>query len=748
MKKSNQFSNKLIARKDLINSISVASAFLIVIFGIIMFLLVLRPEQDVNGKITFLIEQRMMYTLDGSYNFSAEQENVLLVAMIGGLALGISQFEFLHRKKYASTLFGFSIKRSKLFLNRLIIPLVLALLCIALPHLIALKINIETFGFQVDMFPWFFFHLLRIIRIFITAYTISIIACVFTGRTVEAIAGAFSIATLPCAVVSLVDMVFDSVLFGYSGTFYSQTTDILVKADPIFISSLLYSRGLNYVVYYPKNTPLDTDCKIQLIFSVIWIIISFAAVWFIKNYFVKKYKPESSGFKGINKCMSVLISFTSPIFITTLVIDLLDGYFSPSVSNSINLIIICIAAVVGVIASLVFGFVIHFTFKKFKTSAIGGFALVGTLGLSVILGITGLFGAYHKVPEAKDIERIEISAPFCEFLPSVNGYSDFSKQYIFDSSTALIITDKEDIETALELHEKASQKNDEATSSVFEVSYILKDGTYLVRKYKYLGADATEEIMKLWDTKAAKELYKKCLFPKLDDVDNNDSYYTLLINRYSEQPFIKDYDDEDAYLSIVTRDGQVKSVLDEITEAEFIKLKNAVYKDICSLSASQWFTPKEAQIGTLGFDIATYINHAYQLNIYINSDMVNTIKTLKDIDLYKHFECEKKIDKVFVADIKEYMQWENRSFFSLNEKDLAIHQPYFTYRNDDASYVLFDSEVEGYDIQPAKEITDKLQIKSLTEKGFIAYNIMNNGKIVFVKYEDDTTSSYVIPYEE
>ena len=158
MKKSNQFSNKLIARKDLINSISVASAFLIVIFGIIMFLLVLSPEQDVNGKITFLIEQRMMYTLGGSYNFSAEQENVLLVAIIGGLALGISQFEFLHRKKYASTLFSFSIKRSKLFLNRLIIPLVLALLCIALPHLIALKINIETFGFQVDMFPWFFFH--------------------------------------------------------------------------------------------------------------------------------------------------------------------------------------------------------------------------------------------------------------------------------------------------------------------------------------------------------------------------------------------------------------------------------------------------------------------------------------------------------------------------------------------------------------------------------------------------------------
>ena len=595
------------------------------------------------------------------------------------------------------------------------------------------------------MFPWFFFHILRIIRIFITAYTISIIACIFTGRTIEAVAGALSLAALPASVVGLADIIFECMLFGYSGTFYSEFADTLVKADPIFISSLLFSRETNYVVYYPKSTPLDADSLMQLIFSAIWIVISVVALIFVKNYFVKKYKPENSGFKGINKCMSVLISFTAPVLVTTIVVDLLDGYFSPAVSDSINIAVICVSAVAGVVASLVCGFVIHFTFKKVKASATGGIALIGTVVVSVILGVTGFFGEYHKAPEAKDIDRIEISAPFGEFVPSVDGYSDFSYQYIFNSSTALVITDKEDIEAVLELHKKISQKSDDATASAFEVSYVLKDGSYSVRKYKYLSTEATEEIIKLWDTKAAKELYKKCLFPKLEDFNDTDMFYTLTLSGYREQPFITDYNDEDAYLSIVTRDGQVKSVLDEITEAEFIKLKNAIYKDICSLSASQWFTPKEAQIGTIGFDIATYMNHAYQLNIYVNSDMVNTIKVLKDIDLYKHFECKKEIEKVFVTDIKEYMQWENPG---VNKKDKAIHQPYFTYRNDDASYVIFDSQSTGYNIQPAKEVTDKLQIKSLTEKGYLAYNIMNNGKIVFVKYTDDSTTSYVIPYEK
>ena len=46
MKKSNQSLNKMIAKKDLINSISSLSAFLIVVFGIMMFLLVLYPQQD------------------------------------------------------------------------------------------------------------------------------------------------------------------------------------------------------------------------------------------------------------------------------------------------------------------------------------------------------------------------------------------------------------------------------------------------------------------------------------------------------------------------------------------------------------------------------------------------------------------------------------------------------------------------------------------------------------------------------
>ena len=82
MKKSNQSLNKTIARKDLINSISVISAVLIVILGILMFLMVLNPEQDkMAGKTTYYIEQYLHSSdIPTMYIFCGEHENVFLLA--------------------------------------------------------------------------------------------------------------------------------------------------------------------------------------------------------------------------------------------------------------------------------------------------------------------------------------------------------------------------------------------------------------------------------------------------------------------------------------------------------------------------------------------------------------------------------------------------------------------------------------------------------------------------------------------
>ena len=746
MKKSNQFSNKLIARKDLINSISAISALLIVAFGIIMFLLVLIPQQDINGKLIFEIEERLLLSTGGCYLFCSEIKAVPLLCVVGGLALGISQFEFLHRKKYCSTLSSFGIKRNRVFLNRLFIGLIPGIICIFIPYIIALKFNIEAFAFHTDMLLWFFLEISQFVSTFVLSYTVAIFSCMFTGRTIEAMAGAISLVILPATILSLAETIWDLSLFGYPGAFYSQAADIIAKIDPTYFSSLLYAR--EFVNTYPINSTFEKENVFQIVISLAWILISFVTLALIKSYFTKKFQPENSGFKGINKYMSTLVSFSMPLFVSAWFIEYFSGYFWPIISDNIAFLVIGIGTVIGIVASIICGLIIHFTHKNLKTALFGSLALVGTISIVLILGVTSIFGTYHNIPNAEEIAKIEIKTPFQEFFPDVRDiYADFTQQYLYDTSSALVISDKDDIETILELHKKVSVDKENATTASLYFTYTFKDGFHVTRKYKYPGEEATKELLMLWDTKAAKEMFKAFLFPESPNVEMLDKAPRPTTFSY-EHPYIMDYNDNDAYILITTRDREIKSVLDEITESEFIKLKKAIYKDICNLNSSEWFTPKETQIGALTFRLSSYqgiYDNSTGFNIYINPSMTNTIKALKSLNLYKHFECKKEIEKVLVADVKEYISWEN-SALATNKKDVAVHQPYFTYTGNGWSEICFNCYENGEYLPPVKEITDKIQIKSLIKKGYIAYNIFNDGKIVFVKYSDGTTSSYVIPY--
>ena len=749
MKKSNQSLNKTIARRDLTNSISVISALLIVAFGIIMFLLVLVPQQDINGKLIFELEERLLLSTGGCYLFCSEIAAVPLLCVVGGLALGISQFEFLHRKKYCSTLLSFGIKRNRVFLNRLFIGLIPGIICIFIPYIIALKFNIEAFAFHTDMLIWFFLEILQFVSAFVLSYTVAIFSCMFTGRTIEAIAGTISLTILPATIATIVETIWDLSLFGYPGAFYSQAADIMSKIDPTYFSSLLYAR--EFVNTYPINSTFEKENVFQIVVSFAWILISFVTLALTKGYFAKKFKPENAGFKGINKCMSTLISFTMPLFVSAWFIEYFSGYFWPVISDNVAFLAIGIGTVIGIAASIICGLIIHFSHKNLKTALFGSLALVGTIGIVLISGVTGIFGTYHNIPKAEEIAKIEIKTPFQEFFPDVRDiYADFTQQYLYDTNSALVITDKDDIETILELHKKVSEDQKNATTASLYFTYTFKDGSHTTREYEYPGEEATKDLLKLWDTKAAKEMYKAFLFPESPNVE-------IMLDKASrpttfpyEQPYIMDYNDNDAYILLTTRDRETKSVLDEITEEEFVKLKKSIYKDICKLNSSEWFTPEDTQIGALTFRLSSYqgfYDNSIGFNIYINPNMTNTIKTLKSLDLYKHFECKKEIEKVLVADVKEYISWEN-SALATNKKDVAVHQPYFTYTGNGWSEICFDCYENGEYMPPVKEVTDKIQIKSLTEKGFIAYNILNDGKIVFVKYSDDTTSSYVIPYEK
>ncbi len=755
MKKSNQFSNKLIAKKDLINSITTTSALIIILYGLALSFFMVSPEKDyINGGIMFNLAGSLFNINQAAYRFSFETPSCLFLTLIGGMALGISQFEFLHRKKYNSTLLSFGISRKRLFANRVIIPLIAIVIALTIPNLVALKLNLNTYGLSSELLSYFALEYLRLLQVLVVGFVCSVTACFFAGRTVEAVAGSISLVALPVSLAYIISIVSELFLYGFTSYYNVDDRSVLTVLDPTYITTLIFSTVPGT---HTLNTPFARIDIADLAASLIWIALCALVLAIISRFYSKSYKPENSGFKGINKGLVFLSSFTIPLLITTIIIEAVDNYFYPAISDIYHKIATILAIIIGFICCIICNLIINFTHKKLKISVISGITLCLVIALCVIIGATGVFGTYNKVPSIDEIEQIEITSPFAEFFPAVHDYEGFTEQIRYTSGTSLVATDKEDIELILDLHQLVTEKNDDTTASSFQVTYTKKDGTTISREYKYLGEDVTQEIIKLWDTKAAKEVYKEALFPKAD-VNNDVAFILDEVYLTYTNAFVADYEEDKAVFDITSKDGLTTSVLKDITEKEYTKIKKAIYKDICSLTSEEWFTPEETQIGKISFAYSGYFGYSAEgpetLDVYVTPYMKNTIKALKELNLYKHFECKKEIEQVYVGDIKEYVCWENRGVsLNKNTEDASVHQPYFTQNRRTMnqgivySYGYLNTD-EFIEKPPIKEITDKLEIKTLIEKGYMAYSICNNGKIVFVKFTDDTYSVYVIPYEK
>ena len=755
MKKSKQFSNKLIAKKDLINSITTTSALLIVLYGLALTFFMLSPEKDfTNGNIIFNLAGSLFNINHAAYRFSFETPYCLNLSLVAGMALGISQFEFLHRKKYNSTLLSFGISRKRLFANRVIIPLIAMVIALTIPNVIALKLNLNAYGLSSELLSFFALEYLRLLQVLVVGFVCSVAACFFAGRTVEAVAGSISLVALPVSFAFIIGEIFDKFLYGFTTYYNVDDRSVLTALDPTYFTTLIFN---SVPESHTLNTPFSRMDIADLTASLIWIILCGLVLAILSQFYSKSYKPENSGFKGINKGLVFLSSFTIPLLITSIAVEGIDNYFYPAISDIYQKIAIILAVAIGFVCCIICNLIINFTHKKLKISVISGITLTLVVALCVIIGATGVFGTYNKVPAADEIEKVEITSPFAEFLPAVHDYNGFTEQIRYTSGTSLIATDKEDIELILDLHQLVTEKKDAVTASSFQVTYTKKDGTTITREYKYLGEDVTQEIIKLWDTKAAKEVYKEALFPKAYVNDDGafvmDDYYLTYTNS-----FVADYNEDDAVLNITAKDGTTASVLKDITKDDYTKIKKAIYKDVCTLTSAEWFTPEETQLGKISFAYSGYFGYSAEgpetLDIYVTANMKSTIKALKELNLYKHFECKKEIEQVYVSDIKEYVCWENRGVsLSKNTEDASVHQPYFTQNRRTMnqgivySYGYLNTD-EFIEKPPIKEITNKLEIKSLIDKSYMAYNIINNGKMVFVKFTDNTYSFYVIPYEK
>lgn len=723
MTKSKRSLSKKVNLNDFSNAISPLGAILTFTFCLLFFMFVLQPT-TYNTKFTFELTHQLTMKSFTEYIFACSKNDIPLV-LIAGVVIGISQFDFLHKKSYLTTLLSFGVKRERLFRHRLLIPLITSVTVILITKIIALGINIKALGVADELPVMFLSDLLSLLKYFLFSYTATVVSCLFTGRTVETILSSVAFVTISDVIIIFTKYTSGFALYGKPYTHIFTDESKLVALNPLggIISAAAESESIN------------NDYTLCIVSSVIWCIICISVLFVITEYFKKNYKSERSGFKGICKPLVALVTCTLSLFIAIVVISVADSTFFNMYSKSV----IFSTIVAGIIGAFAGAFAIYLLVyknsKKLKSAILGsGLASVIIL-LTFIICLTNIFGTYNKAPALSDIESITISNPFPEF--TTERYDgEFANTYTVGSQYSFVFTDEKDIKLICEAHGLFSDASEEQYESGFMLKYNLKNGETKEREFDHINIEALEKILPLWDSETVKNLYCELLFPDYEAFENftYDFYET---GYYKEPMAVADFNSEEMSLVFLSKYGVSTEFMkwknDSFTEKEYIQLKNAVYKDLCEISYEDFFTPSSEYYGTLYFK-KSYMYSGGNFELPVTADMKNTVAFLESLPFYNELNAKTDIRKMAVTDVETFMLYYNGEHM-LNE----YHEVCLSDDHTLSTYTLSDSNA------PVTKITDKNKMSEILDNAYTFYLLGNSGKLVFVEFENGTYMTYGLP---
>ena len=747
-------------------------------------------QDYIRHAITHFTENAAAYRF--SYN---SMDHYVMLFM--GIIIGFYQFIFLHNKDYARALLVKGEKREKIFKEKVILPVIALVVITLLIKSIALVENIKVFGVSSLLISNFIAHTLIIIVHAIFGFTVGATATILSGTIIEAIVGSGAIICLPKAILKIADVTASRFLHGYA-SFYGTCDETAMFFDP---TRQILERTSDYSIIYKSTATTPTS---SIIHSVVWLLVSFVILFFLKKFFSKNYKFEKIGFINANKLLTTIICFSGSVFIGYYAIlfttEGIAGYFEiliPFIESAIDTwdsfatyntsILIVAFWIISLLASVIVNLVLTRKLKNFKHKLITPVLISGVFVLSFIISTTGCFGYSKSMPKINEIEYVDVCTPFAitsndnEFI----GMNFYGEDRLNCVRSELTLTEKEDIELLQKLQLSAIENDERETNDGLKIEYHLKDGSTIRRNYFYLSEETSNELLKLWETKEVKSNYKLMLLNKGDEKSASydkfhSNYETYFNNKY--------------FPYIVAKDGTRTNIKPQLSPDNFKKLKNAIYKDITSITAEQWFKP-ETTYGALTFEdneypeeslskpMLVFHNHIF---IPVTSEMTKTVEFLKQNNLFKYLENYETNFEAYLYDVNASEYWKDgyRSFgistmenynpyqdittdfftialYSLTDiidkKVPLTHSTLFTseFSRHSSEYgVITKEEDENFknNIQEAIDLGYATKLSESTaqeyfEKSHFKYYSGTSGNLLLVYYpERGTSQTYILPW--
>ncbi len=721
MEKNNNFKVKL---KDFANGTSSAVLIILFVVAIIQFYCITTPEEYAGEWHLQIYRLAKSTTNMSKYIFSVNMMEGIFMALCGAILAGI-QGSFAFRKSKCSAILSKGIGRKAVFNSRIYPSIIGLCLTVVVPKLFAYHANIEADGFSLELLRFCLADFLALITTGLFVYTVVTVCCFITKHWLDAVFTSGAILFFGSITKSLAADLLHTTLYGGGrvGINFVDSTNLL---DPMQVPASLLTQEVSYE-FAERNT-----VYFLIAGSVIMITACMVALHFTKKHFCTGFKAENIGRLSDNKSAIMFNKITVGLLGASIAVSGIYQYFEPFFNNTVVIIMALSGVVCGLVFILLYNLLTADRFHFSKKDLIPLATTCSAIALCLVVGATNIFGLYDKVPDVEEVESVTVSIPFDGFVPTPEIDTGFTTADVFNT-IELELTDKESIKLATTIHTAAvSDKSPEFAGNLY-LKYTLKNGTVIARQYNQVSEGAYDCAMALWDTAEVKEFYKNVLFPTKEMLEDTGKGATTL-----------GYINDDAQITIVSKSHK-KEQLSDITSAEHKKIREAIYKDICTLGYRDFFMPDTPQLGAVQI---AYKESPYSFfrdfNFYITEKCTNTLKVLEELKLRDKLDLNYPIKSVYCVDtevfLKERLPVLNAAFFNpVTAKSIdTLHIPYY------------DMEHNNYDFTPSIDlsrynVTDATQWQSLADSAYMAYYIKNEGKILAVDYEGFVRQYYVIP---
>ncbi len=726
--------------------------------------------------------------------FITENISLLMGAVVCiGILMAIRLFSFAADKRTVNVYYSLGIKRVTLFASKFFAGVLLICAATALPILATYLVNVAFVGPSIQLSLALFHYYVGFSLTALFGFALSLAVFSAVGTVFEGVLFSGVLACTPAIMTTFAGMFSSIFLKNSTVSLYSNNyIDITGRWGSFSESISSFFTKLNPIAFFAADFQMYSSCTVNsedklMLGETEWIspdilslfpwFFAFAGVSVIAMLLFRHRKSETCGFLDSNKPLSNL-TLSAVVFACFLM-----GFYLNYYSYEDNILE---AGIIGVIFAVIGYLVADFLLKRrFKPLLKGLVKLpVHLLVVALVIGGFYLSNDYYAsyMPDREDIKSVKISTIVSPSTLNALNSIDVSSMsagyvtYSFSYYPVMLpeMTSEKDINTVLDIHSRLIEecgREDSLKNSQVYIIYELKDGSTKSRKYEISEEKTVEALIACMNSDAVRERTDDVF--TLEKLPSGIQGIPQLTYEYSSVTAVSPNLNEGYILNL--------------SEAQFNELKNAIEKDLLSMTYAQYVNAENTQYGFLRFNcnIGYHYNrddyviydeeitmwypdgeivfddaesedeeyseekellektyqdfaalfHAWQNNydVIISDKMVNTLAYLKSIGCESCFESTYEIKSVsFVEFDYENLVAENDYYYGIDD----------IYMREIVASCYYSTEEDKYTLTGENKITDKELIADILEDCCLYSLATTPGYICIVEYEQDLQTVY------